>query len=80
MGVKIVSSIQKQLGVTSYRLGKMLGVSQQIVRVWNGTTKTTTKREGMNLRALCKLRKVSGMTWQQFGKELDREFLDSDSE
>lgn len=80
MGVKIVSSVQKRLGVTSYRLAKMLGVSQQIVRVWNGTTETATKREGMNLKALCKLRKVSGLTWKQFGEELDREFLDSETD
>lgn len=83
MSVKIVSAIQKRLGVTSYRLAKMLGVSQQIVRVWNGTTETKTKREGMNLKALCRLRKISGMSWEQFGKELDREFyreVDSDSE
>ena len=77
MSVKIVSLVQKQLGVTSYRLAKLLGVSQQIVRVWNGSTETKTKREGMNLRALCKLRKLSGMSWDQFGKELDREFLKS---
>lgn len=75
MSVKIVSLVQKQLGVTSYRLAKLLGVSQQIVRVWNGSTETKTKREGMNLCALCKLRKLSGMTWDQFGKELDKEFL-----
>lgn len=80
MGVKIVKKIQEQLGVTAYGLAKMIGVTQQAVRLYTGQTKTARPREGMNLRALCKLRKVSGMTWQQFGKELDREFLDSDSE
>lgn len=75
MSVKIVKLVQTKLGVTSYRLAKMLGVSQQIVRIWNGSTETTNKREGMNLKSLCRLRNLSGMGWAKFGQELDKEFL-----
>lgn len=75
MSVNFVKKIQERLGVTAYALAKMLGVTQQAVRLWTGQTKTQRAREGMNLRVLCRLRKVSGMTWQQFGRELDQEFL-----
>jgi len=75
MSVKIVKKIQERLGVTAYTLAKMIGVTQQAVRLYTGQTKTSRARQGMNLGVLCKLRKVSGMSWQQFGNELDREFL-----
>ena len=80
MSMKIVSIVQNKLGVTSYRLGKLLGVSQQIVRIWNGSTETKNKREGMNLKALCKLRKISKMSWARFGRELDAEYLIDDDQ
>lgn len=75
-------AIQERLGLTAYALAKRLGVTQQAVRLWNGSTKAKTAPTGMNLRALCKLRKLSGMSWSKFGRELDREFLkvDNDSE
>jgi DNA-binding transcriptional regulator YiaG len=82
MRMKFVLAIQERLGLTAYALAKKLGVTQQAVRLWNGTTKTQSAPSGMSLAALCKLRKLSGMSWSRFGKELDREFLkvDSDSE
>lgn len=80
MSVKIVETVQKKLGVTAYALAKMIGVTQQTVRIWTGQTVSSRPREGMNLKALCKLRKVSGLSWSKFGKELDREFLDTDSD
>ena len=74
MGVKIVKQVQEKTGLTAYALGKLLGVTQQAVRRWNGATKVKTRNEGMSLRVLCKLRRLSGMSWAQFGRELDREF------
>jgi DNA-binding transcriptional regulator YiaG len=78
MSVKIVETVQQKLSVTAYKLAKMIGVTQQTVRIWTGQTATNKPREGMNLRALCKLRKVSGMSWSKFGRELDAEFLSDD--
>jgi transcriptional regulator with XRE-family HTH domain len=76
--MRFVLAIQKKLGLTAYALAKKLGVTQQAVRIWNGSTKVSTQPTGMNLQALCKLRKLSGMSWSQFGRELDREFLKGD--
>lgn len=73
--MNFISLIQERLGLTAYALAKRLGVTQQAVRIWNGTTKKRTKPESMSLTALCKLRKVSGLSWSKFGKMLDGEFL-----
>lgn len=73
-------AIQERLGLTAYALAKKLGVTQQAVRLWNGSTKTKSAPSGMSLPALCKLRKLSGMSWSKFGRELDREFLKIDNE
>jgi DNA-binding transcriptional regulator YiaG len=80
MGVKIVKTVQDRLGVTAYRLGKILGVTQQAVRRWTGATRVADRNEGMSLRVLCKLRKASGLSWSAFGKELDAEFGEIESE
>lgn len=79
MSVKIVKTVQDRLGVTAYGLAKTLGVTQQAVRRWTGVTKVKDRNEGMSLRVLCKLRKAGGMSWSQFGKELDREFAELES-
>jgi predicted transcriptional regulator len=79
MIVKIVKTVQEKLGVTAYRLGKMLGVTQQAVRRWTGATKVADRNEGMSLRVLCKLRRISGMSWSAFGRELDSEFQEIES-
>jgi transcriptional regulator with XRE-family HTH domain len=77
--MKIVSIVKQARGVTAYRLAKEIGVTQQTVRRWLGVTKTRHPNEAINLRVLCKLRKVSGMSWSAFGKELDQEFGEIDS-
>jgi len=73
----IIKKILDDHGWTTYRLAKELGTSVQSI---DYVVKSGTK--GVRLNTLCKLRRVSGLSWAQFGKELDREFLsvDSDSE
>ena len=76
MGMQFVRNLLDRLTLTPYALGKLVGVSQQTVRKWAGITRSTRKQTGIDLPALCKLRKLSGNSWAKFGKELDREFLE----
>ena len=71
----IIKKILDDHGWTTYRLAKELQTNVQSI---DYIVKSGTK--GVRLATLCKLRKVSGLTWKQFGEELDREFLEIDSE
>lgn len=73
----IIKIILERTGWTRYRLAKEIGLSTQAL---DYMIHTDTK--GVRLSVLCKLRKVSGLSWSAFGKVLDGQFaeIDSDSE
>jgi hypothetical protein len=78
-GMKFVIEVFKKSRARSqYAFAKELGVSIQSVQYILGVTATPRSRKSMDLRLLCKLRKASGMSWQQFGKLLDKEFKPAD--
>lgn len=58
-----------------YRLAKQLEIPIQTVNAWLGKTKSGSRR-GIALHLLCKLRRVSGLSWSEFGRLLDAEFGD----
>lgn len=74
-GMKLAAKIRKQLGISSiYGFWKFLVLNgAEITR--NGVEKLEKHVKGGSFETLCVLRKVSGMSWNEFGEELDREFL-----
>ena len=70
---KVMDSVSAS---TNYKLAKLLGVSVQLVDGWTGKDKNRKSPAGMQLKYLVKLRAVSGMSWQTFGRLLDSEFLE----
>jgi transcriptional regulator with XRE-family HTH domain len=69
MLVKIIEQILKARGVTAYRLARDLGLPNNQVVQWRSSAQKT-----LRLDYLCALREYSGMSWDEFGKLLDREF------
>ena len=70
---KIIEKILSDKGWTAYRLAKELNTNLQGI---DYVLKSGTR--GMRLSTLCKLRKISGMSWSAFGKQLDVEFLEDE--
>lgn len=69
-----MEKVRLEMNVTHKVLARLLDVSLQAVRKMCGVTPTKRPQTGMDLHTLCKLRKVSGKNWAQFGKLLDDEF------
>ena len=77
MEMEFVREVMKKPKLsTAYAVAKLLGCAPNLVSTWIGKNKERTQVEGIKLKYLVKLRQVSGMTWAQFGKLLDLEFLD----
>ncbi len=74
-GMKLAGKIRKKLGITSiYGFWKLLTEEgADITR--NGVEKLETTVQGGSYSTMCVLRRVSGMSWEEFGRELDAEFL-----
>ncbi|CAB4220285.1 hypothetical protein UFOVP1625_6 [uncultured Caudovirales phage] len=70
----IKTAFEKSGARTHYRFAQMLGVSIQAVQYIFGVTARHQTRKSMNLKLLCRLRKVSTLSWTQFGRLLDKEF------
>ena len=70
----VETTFEKSGAPTHYRFAKMLGVSIQAVQYIFGVTARHRTRKSMNLKLLCRLRKVSTLSWAQFGRLLDKEF------
>jgi transcriptional regulator with XRE-family HTH domain len=70
MGVDTLRKIKESRGYKSYRMAKMLDISQ--------TSYNYLEREakGVQFSMLCRIRKAFGLSWQSLGKMLDEEFLD----
>lgn len=74
-GMKLAGRIRKSLGISSiYGFWKLLVANGADV-TRNGVENMEVKAEGGSYSTLCVLRKLSGMSWEKFGEELDREFL-----
>jgi hypothetical protein len=77
MGMKFIDVVKQRSGcATQYAFAKKLGISIQSVQYILGVTARPRTRKSIDPRLLCKLRKVGGLTWEQLGKLLDREFGD----
>lgn len=74
MLMKLVKKIFEDSGLSQYQFAKQLGVSIQIVQYWIGKVGGNRPRSSIKLESLCKLRKMSGLSWEQFGKRIDQEF------
>lgn len=73
--MKLVKKIFQDSGETEYSFAKKLGVSLQSLQYMLGKVGPTTRaRRGMRLDTLVKLRRISGMSWPQFGSMLEGEF------
>jgi len=73
--MKLIKKIRTLLDIeTNYRLAKLLN-SHGIEITPNGVQQYEKSAQGMRFEVLCVLKKLSGLTWEQFGKELDAEFL-----
>ena len=65
---RILEIVREKLDVSSYILARRSGVSQAVLSAWKLKNSTT-----VNLCLLAKVRKVSGMTWEDLGQIIDRE-------
>lgn len=68
-GVKFVEKVKEIAEIeTNYRLAVMLGMqTPQVDNLIN-------QGKYIKPEVLCKLRKISGLSWAKFGKMLDEEF------
>lgn len=74
-GMRLIGKVRELLGIeTNYKLSKLLN-SHGIDITPNGVQQYETSAKGMRLEVLCVMRKLSGISWEAFGKELDAEFL-----
>jgi hypothetical protein len=76
MAMEIIERIRQWTKSKNYGLAKSLrtlGVDVTIQGL-DGYDRETAK--GMRLDVLCGLRKLSGKSWEEFGKYLDKEFLE----
>lgn len=74
MIVEFIKKIASKQGLTSYALAKRMGVSTTTAQKWLGEHGYTSPK-GLQLDSLCKLRELGGLSWEDLGKMLDREFL-----
>lgn len=68
MNVKFLKTIRENLGLTQYGLAKKLGVMP------NQVANFEEKGRQMPLGMLCKIRELSGLSWEELGEMLDKEF------
>ena len=71
MAVKFIKNILEARNLTAYGAAKWLNMPAQLV------DHALKKGESIHVKTLCKWRYISGLTWNQFGKLLDNEFLEA---
>lgn len=69
----IAEKVRTDRGLEPSEFARVLATSLQTVRAMCGIGRKAT--EGVKYRTLCLMRRVSGMTWAQFGAELDERYL-----
>lgn len=70
--MKFVKIIRENLGLTRYRLARELGEATQTI------DNLEEKARLIRPELLCKIRKLSGLSWNQLGLLLDKEYPNSD--
>ncbi len=65
---RILDTVKTKLKATAYRLSKVTGISEGVLSAWNVKDSTT-----VNLGLLARLRKASGLSWNQMGALIDEE-------
>jgi len=70
MLMKIIAQILKGRGITAYRLAREMNLPVTQITGWLKSEEQASFR----LPYLCQLRELSGLSWEQFGELLDREF------
>lgn len=68
---RILKTVKDKLGITSYKLSTLTGISESLLSAWS-----IKNPVGVSLKLLAALRKVSGLSWNQFGKIIDEEISD----
>jgi len=68
-GVKFIKKIRKSMGdITRYRLADLMGIKTQVLDYYEEKGQTLT------MDRLCKLRDVSGLSWEELGKLIEAEY------
>lgn len=77
MRVELFKKTKKKIGgdIKNYSIAKRLREMGVEITVQAIDQYDKTPAKSMRLDALCGLRRMSGMEWQDFGKWLDEEFL-----
>ena len=65
--MKTVETIRKRLDLTHYGLAKKLGLTQP------GLIHLERKSKGIQIITLSRLRKLSGLSWEEVGVLIDRD-------
>lgn len=71
MLMKFLTEILKRKDVTGYRLARDLGYPTSMITQWLDAER---KQRAFRLDYLTQIRQWSGLSWEELGKLLDREF------
>lgn len=67
--MKTLETIRNKLGLSDYKMSQRLGLTQP------GYIHTERKGKSLRIDVLCKLQRISGLTWAELGKMLERDAL-----
>lgn len=76
MGMQLIEKIRARSGLTNYRIALTLKDQLKIpITIPGVDAYERPEAQSMKLSVLCGLRRVAGLSWSEFGKWLDEEFL-----
>lgn len=75
MAMQLIEMIRAKSGLKNYGLAKELQNAGIPITVQGIDAYERPEAQSMKLSVLCGLRRVSGLSWSEFGKLLDQEFL-----
>lgn len=79
MGMQLLEKIRTKTGLTNYAISpKMRDGPKVAITIQGLDAYDRETARSMRLDVLCGLRKVAGVSWSEFGKWLDEEFLGKD--
>lgn len=67
--MKFIDRIIKRLGISQRECGRILDIASPVI------CHAKKRGKGLSIVTLCKWRILSGLSWSDFGGELDREYL-----
>jgi len=74
MAMDLLGKIRKVSKLTNYGIAKALNASGVKITIPGVDSYERPEARSMRLDVLCGLRRLSGKTWEDFGKWLDEEF------